>query len=245
MTRPVRRPRAGRRVWPGKAGQPRPRIPATATERVVAVDDAGRKRRSEFWLRGRLVGRAWWDETDAIATGLRRGVPNGYQIEYVDGRVSYAEPFVGGVQHGWARQYARSGRLIIECRFDRGTGTDYWCDDRGHLSEEHPLVSGKPSGVERWWASERGIYSETHWLEGQWHGPRRHWREGKLDRGFPQFFIRGKRASKRDYLKAVRRDPTLPAYRPEDDSPERTLPRAFAALRARARKKNRRRPARR
>jgi hypothetical protein len=226
--------------------QPKPSIPAAATERITERDDVGEKQGSEFWLRGRLVGRAWWDELGlVVATGLRRGVPDGYQIEYVDGRISYAEPFVDGVQHGWARQYAPSGRILMECPFRSGSGTDYWCDDRGQLSEEHPLVGGRPSGVERWWADGRSIYSETHWLDGEWHGPHRRWRGGKLDQGFPEFYIRGKRTSKPAYLKALRDDLTLPAYRPEDDSPERTLPRAFAALRARVRKKNLRPPARR
>jgi hypothetical protein len=113
------------------------------------------------------------------------------------------------------------------------------CNHRGMLQEEHPLVRGKPSGVERWWVDARTIYEETHWLNGTWHGPRRDWRGSKLE-GPPQFFIRGKRVSKRVYLKASRTDSTLPPYRPADDSPKRTLPAECIRLRRRARARQKR-----
>ncbi|NMO17387.1 hypothetical protein HPC49_06550 [Pyxidicoccus fallax] len=222
------------RRWPGRPGQPRPSIPARAEERITQWDEDGLKRASEFWLDGACVGRAYWnpDGTPNVATGLRDGAPVGYQIEYHDHGFLYAEPFVDGLHQGWAKQYGRRGRLLLMSPFKRGTGTDYWCDEKGRLAEEHPLVAGKPSGWERWWwEDQQTVYSETHWHAGEWHGITRHWTGGKLDRGYPKFFIHQEQVSKRAYLAAARTDPTLPPYRPEDDSPERPLPERFLELR--------------
>jgi hypothetical protein len=212
---------------------------------VTEVDDAGRKRASQFWLRGRLVGEAAWDKDGpAIAYGIRNGVKHGLLVEYHWGVLGYVEPHLRGLPHGWTRQFDRSGNLLIECPFTHGTGTDYWCDEFGNLSEEHPLVEGKPSGTERWWDGEDTIYEETSWLDGEWHGPRRRWREGSLEDGYPEFYVRGKRVTRQDYLRARRKDPTLLELEKADDRPQRVLPSDFIRLRAQAQKKLRRRRAR-
>src|SRR5260370_32765492 len=50
-------------------------------------------------------------------------------------------------------------------------------------SEEHPLVHGKPSGVERWWdEDQKTVYSETGWVVGAWHGIKRHWTKARPGR---------------------------------------------------------------
>ena len=234
--------------WPGRKGQPRPAIPARAEEKILGYDNSGVKERSEFWLNGVRVGFVSWDTsepsgTPGIAGGYRNGVRVGYQVSYDRGAVTYAEPFKNGLVHGWAKQFdLRGRRLIFESPFRNGTGTDYWCYDDGRLCEEHPLVEGKQSGCERWWNEDQeSIYEETHFLNGEWHGIKRHWTRGRLDRDFPQFFVRGKRVSKPKYLAAARRDPTLPPYRPEDDAPARRLPERFIELKRRFREKLKRR----
>ena len=225
----------GRRSrWPGS---PKPGIPPHAREKIVARDQDGAKQRSEFWLRGELVGKASWQQGRlAVAAGMRGGVLHGLQIEYAPFgavRPSYAEPFVRGRQHGWALQYGDSGQVLMECPFRRGTGTDYWCDDAGNLAEEHPLVDGVLSGVERWWSGPESVFAETSWRDGKPHGPRRRWKQGSLETGYPEFFARGRRVSRRAYLSALRTDSTLPALLPEDDRPGRRLPEAFLRLRQR------------
>ena len=151
--------------------------------------------------------------------------------------IVYAEPFVKGVLHGVAKQFGANGHLVLVSPFRQGTGTDFWCDERGRLAEEHPLVEGKPSGTERWWnPDQKTVHSETEWLKGEWHGATRHWTEGRLDRGFPKFYVRGKRVSKRAYMKFAEGDPSLPPYRHEADSPARNLPKRFLVLRRRARR---------
>ncbi len=228
--------RAARRRWPGR---PKPRIPAGATERVTQLDQRGNKAASEFWFRGKLAGRAHWnpDGSPCLAYGLQDGVVVGHQLEYEDGAVVYVEPFVDGVLHGLAKQYRPHGRLLLVSPFKRGTGTDFWCDERGRLAEEHPLVRGRPSGTERWWnPDQKSIYSETEWLEGEWHGAKREWHDERLVRGFPKFYVRGRRVAKRAYVMLAGHDASLPPYRREADSPARTLPRTFLELREEARR---------
>ncbi|WP_163998410.1 toxin-antitoxin system YwqK family antitoxin [Pyxidicoccus caerfyrddinensis] len=201
---------------------------------MTRLDETGVKAASEFWLEGRLVGRAYWnpDGTPCLAVGLRDGVPAGFQVEYHDNGTVYAEPFVKGLLHGQAKQFSPQGRLLLMSPFKRGTGIDYWCDDRGKLREEHPLLAGSPSGWERWWNDDqKSVHSETHWHEGQWHGPSRYWQGVKLARGNLKFFVHGQQVSKRVYIATSRGDSTLPEYRPEDDSPERPLPQRFIELR--------------
>lgn len=242
--KPTRSSNRLRARWPGRPGQPQPRIPAQAEEKVLQTDEAGRKTASEFWLNGQCVGRAEWgaDGTPWTAMGLRGGHITGHRIDYHGhGTVSYAEPFVNGLPHGWAKQYGRRGGLLLASPFHRGTGIDYWCDPRGRLAEEHPLVGGKLSGCDRWWdENQQTVYRETGWLDGQEHGIHREWMEGRLRRGFPQFFIRGQKVSKREYLSAAQGDSTLPTYTRQEDLPERALPERFLQLRQRVRRKVRR-----
>jgi hypothetical protein len=237
MAEPVKK--MGSRPWSGRSGLPKPSIPASATERVTKRDEQGRKTVSEFWFRGRKVGRVTWspDGNDFIAVGLRNGVRVGYQLSYHDYGAIYAEPFVRGVLHGLAMQFSSRGKLLLGSPFKRGTGTDYWCDDDGRLAEEHPLVAGRPSGTERWWCEDqKTVYSETEWLDGEWHGATRYWNNGRLDRGFPKFFVRGNRVSKRAYVQLAKTEPSLPPYCPEADRPARALPKVFLELKQRARR---------
>jgi hypothetical protein len=226
--------------WPQLTGQPAPDIPSNALELVTRFDDAGKKLESEFWLRGRRVGRAAWYESGhlAVAVGLRRGIAVGPHVEYHDapgGPVSYAEPYVDGKVHGLAKQFDADGRLILVSPFVRGTGTDYWCDETGQLAEEHPVVRGKLSGRERWWNPDgKSVFAETQYRDGVRHGVAREWLGGKLRPGFPKFFVAGKERSKRQYLEAAKANASIPLYRPEENNCRRRLPEEFIELKRRA-----------
>lgn len=142
--------KAGGPRWPIGPGQPKPRIPPGATERVTKMHEGGGKATSEFWSRGRLAGRAFWDSDGSrvMVVGLKDGEPVGHQLEFHDGD----------------------------------------------------------------------------------------WTGGRLDRGFPRFFVGGKRVSKPVYLKLAERDPSLPPYRADADLPVRILPERLLQLRQRARR---------
>jgi len=177
-----------------------------------------------------------------MAVGVRQGVEVGHRLEYHEDGTIYAEPFVEGVLHGLAKQYHPDGTLLIVSPFRNGTGTDCWCDLNGTLAEERPMKAGKPSGIERWWdEDQRTVYSEMHWQDGKWHGIRRQWANGRLLPGFPEFFLLGKKVSKRAYLRKGMLEPDVPRYRSEDDAPEREFPEAFLRLQQRARRLNSRR----
>ncbi len=242
--------RHGKR-WPGRRGLPRPSIPSSAREKVTELYSGGNKSRSEFWLGGHLVGVVVWSydadgktPVPGIAWGVRKGRPDGYRVSCewrpnVGWYVEYAEPFVDGLLHGWAKQYTPRGKLLMASPFVRGTGIDFWCFDSGALCEEHPSVAGANSGCERWWVEANDtIAEERWWRENQVHGIVRewNWRKGRLKPGFPKFFVRNKEVLKATYLNARQRDSTLVEYRKADDKPERPLPKQFLVLRRRARR---------
>ena len=98
------------------------------------------------------------------------------------------------------------------------------------MAEEHPIVRGRLSGIERWWnADGKSVFSETGYRAGLRHGVAREWLGAELRPGFPKFFLRGERVSKRRFTAA---EPAL--YRPEDDQSKRELPEGFLDLRERA-----------
>lgn len=77
------------------------------SEKVTAFDAWGGKVRSEFWFKGRVVGRADWYQNGnpGLVVGLRNGRPDGYLIEYHEkGAVSYAALITsngGGAHHNF------------------------------------------------------------------------------------------------------------------------------------------------
>jgi hypothetical protein len=96
------------------------------------------------------------------------------------------------------------------------------------------MREGQPHGYE-WWLREdqRSVWAERHWWEGQVHGIEREWNaQGRLKRGYPRYYFSGERVSKRAYLRALTVDSNLPAFRVEDNQPQRCFPsRAASALR--------------
>ncbi|HXG12227.1 MAG TPA: hypothetical protein VNK04_20905 [Gemmataceae bacterium] len=58
-----------------------------------------------------------------------------------------------------------------------------------------------------------------------------HRSEPEEKRGFPQFYVNDVKVTRRQYFRACEKDPTLPAYRPEEDKPSRKLPPEYVAQR--------------
>jgi hypothetical protein len=163
-----------------------------------------------------------------IETGWRGERPHGWRRFWDDrdNTLVWEEFMVDGREHGVVRQWSQS-RLIGWYLMDHGTGVDLWRNDDGSLSEERYLKDGQWHGFERWWShqSNTTTWLEKHFYENVEHGIERQWNgEGRIRRGYPRYFVNGQRVSKRQYLSACQRDPTLPPYRPEDDRPERPLP---------------------
>ena len=231
------------REWLLRPGQVRPGIPLSSERKVISDDGKGAKQ-VEYWFRGKLVGRAAWERGEiGRVEALRGGRRHGYRFEYAWGFMDYAEPYRNGQLHGWSKQYDQKCRLIFECPFRDGTGVDYFVHDNGELSESHPCLRGELHGVQQWCAGPNAVYEETHFQRSKQHGPRRYWRNGVLEPGYPEFFVNDRKVSKAAYVKASARDRTLPQYRVEDDFPARELPAEFIRLRKRMERKSTRKRA--
>jgi hypothetical protein len=207
-------------------------IPETATEQVVERYGTGQRKRAEYRLDGAVVGvRSFHgDDTPSYEYGLRDGRPHGMQYRWdLPGVLLSAEPFEDGLPHGTAMQWADDGTLVGTYTMIRGTGLDLWwggCGDVSTLSEARYLQDGRRHGFE-WWIhpSQDRVTEERHCWEGQLHGIERQWnRAGRLQRGFPRYYVHGQRVDKRRYLRACSDHPELPPFRTSDNLPQRSFP---------------------
>lgn len=213
-------------------------IPKAAREVVDKYYVNGLKEESSYFVGRKKVGRrSWWDDGELLCEwGLKDGKKHGNMLDFDgNGNLSCIEPYRNDVPHGKATQFAQDGSVLICYVLRHGVGLDLWCRDRdedGRLSEEHYWAGEGGLGFRRWWnGDDKTIFSESSWIAGTGtHGIQREWNNaGKLCRGYPQYYIRGERVTKRQYLKACESDASLPPYLPEQDQPHRTLPAEYVA----------------
>jgi hypothetical protein len=169
--------------------------------------------------------------------GLKDGRRHGPWRQWDDeGRLAFETSYLDGLEHGIARQWI-DGQLQITYRMDRGTGVDLWVAF-GSLSEERHMKDGYRHGYERWWNwDDRTVRREGHYRMGREYGIFREWNAaGRVRRGYPRYFVDGRRVTRREYLHARRSDPSLPPILAEDNEPTRRLPPEYLAQQARARR---------
>ena len=217
-------------------------IPPNVVEQITREfrrdDLAIYHRLTECVLNGEIVGqRAYGEEGQLLTeTPLRNGSKHGREYQWDDdGRLMLIEPYVNGKIHGTAKQYGRDGSIIGTYSLRHGTGYDIWRgeseDGSIYISEIHTLTDGLPHGYEWWLRKPHIVWHEIHWHEGQYHGIERQWNfANKLRRGFPRYWIKGDRVTKRKYLRATKQDLTLPPFRLKDNSPRRRFPVAIEQL---------------
>ncbi|MBI3910905.1 MAG: hypothetical protein HY320_08220 [Armatimonadetes bacterium] len=208
-------------------------IPEYAEERVTVRYPDGAKEQAEYYLAGERVGQRHFHPCGqpSVEYPLRNGVRHGVVYWWaLPGEPLSAEPYENGVPHGTAYQWGRDGQLIGTYTLEHGTGIDLWWQDWEDgpvtLVEIHYMQGGFPHGFE-WWLNDdqESVYEERHWDRGTLHGIERNWNlRGRLRRGYPRYWVHGKRVTKRDYLRAAAKDPSLPPFRPEDNDPRRTFP---------------------
>lgn len=212
-------------------------IPSNAVEQTTRefrrVGGALYYRLADCIVNGEVVGQRSYNEDGQLVTDtpLRNGSKHGreYQLND-DGSLNLIEPYVNGKIHGTAKQYGRDGSLIGTYSLRHGTGYDIWRveseDGAISISEVHTLKDGLPHGYE-WWLSMKPhiVRHELHWYEGEYHGIERQWNfANKLRRGFPRYWIKGERVAKREYLRAAKKDLSLPPFRLKDNGPRRKFP---------------------
>lgn len=209
-------------------------IPDNAEERVVGTHEDGSKARAEYWLDGQLVGIRHFFESGEPSSdvGLRDGTYHGVDYRWDEpGVLMSAIPYANGLEHGTAHQWSHDGTYLGSYTMEHGTGIDLWRSDcagggRSGLSEVRYYRNGQRHGFE-WWinADQRSVWEEGHYANGEPHGILRQWnRHDRLRRGYPQYYVHGKRVTKRQYLRACRRDPSLTPFAAEDNRPARSFP---------------------
>jgi hypothetical protein len=161
------------------------------------------------------------------------GRGHGLETEHDDGRLSWCAQWVRGKQHGLAMQFDDRGRPLVVTQFVRGRGTDIWTNC-GEVTEVHEMNDGRLHGFVRW-GDPRQPWEEEHFHAGKRHGIFRRWSDGKLRKGFPQFYVNDKQVSRRAYEAAQARDRSLPPYDQHEDSNRRSMPAVVDEAIARAR----------
>ena len=209
-------------------------IPKAARERVTATFVTGpQKYKAEYVLHGKVVGVRFFYETGqpSLEIPLKNGVTHGIVYSwYTPGKLTSADPYRNGREHGTARQWSDEGKLIGTYTMKHGTGIDLWWQSFGNRApypaEIRYMVDGKRQGFE-WWLNEnrRGVHEECHFWNGNKHGVERSWNSrGRLRRGYPKYWVNDQRTTKRRYINACTKDPSLPSFRERDNLPYRKFP---------------------
>ena len=211
-------------------------IPKAAREKIVATFRTGpQKYKVECVLKREVVGIRIFEENRQLQyeCPLKNGLMHGTVYFFWDGKVDFAEPYRNGLAHGTAKQWSPDGELLGTYTMKNGTGLDLWRskDHWGagsiYLSEARYYKDGNRHGFE-WWLDpddQTRVREESHFLESLSHGIERRWNsKRKLRRGYPKYWVRGQQVTKRQYISASSKDPTMPAFRLKDNKPKRDFP---------------------
>jgi hypothetical protein len=210
-------------------------IPKAARERVIATfGDNPQKYKAEYVLNGEVFGIRFFHETGELEMEypLRNGLTHGIVYRSDEpGKLLSAEPYFNGRPHGTAKQWSDEGQLLGTYTMKHGTGVDLWWqqsqDGVPYLAEARYLKDGERHGFEWVWFSEdqRTMWQERHFWNDKAHGIERSWNQhGRLHRGYPKYWVNHKRVSKRQYIRACTKDPTLSPFREQDNLPKRKFP---------------------
>ena len=204
-------------------------ISDNAVERITDTWQSGGKQRAFYLIDGEEIGFRFWTASGVLTmeVGLQDGVKHGpYRTWHDNGQVEEESTYIVGKEHGITRQYDENGVQIGSYVMEHGTGLDLWYRAPEVLSESREYVDGDIHGYERWWhGGNQMVWQEGHFSKGIEHGIFRRWNQhGRLRRGNPQYYIKGKRVNKRQYERACKSDPTLPPFVPDDNLAYRKLP---------------------
>jgi hypothetical protein len=103
--------------------------------------------------------------------------------------------FEGNLEHGIARQWDRNGKLLGEYRMNHGTGISKKWYENGQLERENSEVCGKWCGRFRCWFEDGEVIATN-------------------------YYIANSKVSKKKYIEACKKDPTLPRYEDNESDPE-------------------------
>jgi hypothetical protein len=143
------------------------------------------------------IERSYYDDGNLRAEGelLDGVVPHGVHRQWhPNGVLAMETPYDHGIIDGTFKQWNDKGELIVQCEITKGTGVLRQWHPNLNGYGELPFVGGKMTGRQRTLFDDGEISGEVYWLEDR-------------------------KVSKKRYLEACRKNPTLPRY--EDDAPTR------------------------
>jgi hypothetical protein len=133
------------------------------------------------------------------------------RVLYPNGQLKAEAPMVNGRIHGLKRDYHPNGQLALEIPFYHGlpNGTaKVWAAD-GRSLGDYTMEHG--TGVMKLWHSNGVPASEVSMVEGLITGRQKIWYED--GKALPEtYWIRGRKATRKNYLEACKTDPDLPRY---------------------------------
>jgi len=132
---------------------------------------------------------------------FERGRPVGSNREWNEKGVLIRECFFDdhGLQHGPARQWAKDGKLLGEYHMDHGTGVIKQWSETGALTGEITVIRGQFCGRLRCLLESGKTLAQ-------------------------EFYIRGKKVTKKKYDEACQNDPALPRYKDDEGKTQVRLP---------------------
>lgn len=176
-----------------------------------------------------LISMVWDERGEIFHENVldTRGRHHGLELERDDdGRIHWVAEWVRDKQHGLAMQLDDRGRPAMITEFVRGTGFDIWlatCNGKGFsVGEVHQHQGGRMRGFVRW-GDPRRPWSEEYYGDRGRHGVWRQWKAGKLEAGYPKFFVADEPVSLEAYQAASAQDRTLAPYDPRDNLPRRPM----------------------
>jgi len=199
---------------------------------VVERYTSGEKKRTVYILKGRVIGTRLFRLSGELLFEhpLKNGFYHGTAFRWnFLGRMLSSKPYVDGKPHGIARQWSNERKLLGTCRMRHGAGTEFQWDERTdgtvYPTLARYMLNGHLHGFD-WSINEDGILlDEDHWMDGGWHGIAREWNaKGRLRRGYPCYYLHGKRVNKRQYQRACASDSSLPKFRRVDNESKRKFP---------------------
>lgn len=98
-----------------------------------------------------------------------------------------------GLEHGVVKTWSKEGKLLGECHFEHGTGIKKRWHENDQLERESYYIRGQSYGRSRTWDEDGSLIDVTYYLAGS-------------------------EVSRKKYLEACKKNPTLPRY--EDDKLE-------------------------
>lgn len=116
------------------------------------------------------------------------GLPNGVTRRWhPNGVLAMEIPTKMGEVQGVVRQWNRTGKLLGSYEIKDGNGLQMLWAENGQLIGEIPLLDGKMTGRQRAWFEDGDLAGAQYWIEGR-------------------------KVSKRKYLESCRENPRLPRY---------------------------------